>query len=118
MKPFDRVLVHVTPDWEWMPNIFSKEVDGVFFTIDGRCWPECIPYEGNEHLLGTSDSPTPPEPDFKFGDKVEVSNDRAYWYKAIYLQKGTNEHHFPCVVVVHENNSTHANWTYCRKADW
>ena len=114
MKPFDRVLVRVTPDWEWMPHIFSKEVGDVYFTIDGRCWQYCVPFEGNEHLIGSTDYPTEPEPkpEFQFGDKVEVSLLGDEWYEAVYLYRSIDHH-----IAVQEKCRITV-WKYCRKADW
>ena len=121
-EPFQKVLVRDTDNQKWRCGFFSNIIDEgtrPMYRATESVWHQCIPYEGNEHLLGTKDSPTPPEPEFKFGDKVEVSNDRIDWYKAIYLHKSTDDRHFlPRVVVVHENSSSHKEWTYCRKADW
>lgn len=58
-KPFDRVLVRGSDDETWKADFFSHIRDGgvcYFATIRGS-WVQCIPFEGNEHLLGTSDSP-------------------------------------------------------------
>lgn len=55
-------------------------------TQDGMVFVDAciIPYSGNEHLLGTTDSPTPKwEP--KPGELVAVSdNQRKEWYPAIF----------------------------------
>lgn len=61
-KPFDKVLVRNENKQEWLPGFFCK--------LDGDCnhpyhimnlhhltdfaYKQCIPYEGNEHLLGTT----------------------------------------------------------------
>lgn len=57
-KPFDKVLVKDDDEnSEWSCNLFSrKNQDGTYRCIGGY-WDMCIPYEGNEHLLGTSDNP-------------------------------------------------------------
>lgn len=60
-KPFDKVLVRDDIDEKWILSIFGcyeDEVDKDFpyVCINGRyCY--CIPYEGNEHLLGTPSTP-------------------------------------------------------------
>ena len=53
-KPFEKVLVRDSIDDVWRASFFShiKEDDGRYVTT-GLCWKFCIPYEGNEHLLGT-----------------------------------------------------------------
>lgn len=56
-KPFEKVLVRDSYDEMWRASFFShiKEDDGRYVTT---CitWRFCIPYEGNEHLLGTTDN--------------------------------------------------------------
>lgn len=58
-KPFDRVLVRDQVGDPWRCNLFSHKVDDKeypFYCIN-TVWNFCIPYEGNEHLVGTTDSP-------------------------------------------------------------
>lgn len=56
-KPFDKVLVRQLETEEWRANIFShtdktdEYLDHV--CVNGR-WEFCIPYIGNESLLGTT----------------------------------------------------------------
>lgn len=56
LKPFDKVLVRNLKTEEWQANIFSH-IDKTDEYIDYVCvsnrWDFCIPYIGNEHLLGT-----------------------------------------------------------------
>jgi len=59
-KPFERVLTRDGDDEKWTCNLFSHydENDRYCpFVCVWNCWQQCIPYEGNEHLLGTTDSP-------------------------------------------------------------
>lgn len=53
-KPFDKVLVKDhDEDSEWRCGLFShKNEDGLYICV-GSIYEQCIPYEGNEHLLGT-----------------------------------------------------------------
>ena len=54
MKPFDKVLVRNAEYGLWIPALFGMEKDGQYITSAG--WQKyCIPYEGNENLLGTKD---------------------------------------------------------------
>lgn len=54
-KPFDKVLVRDTKKQVWLPRLFDSHVEQAgFWTQDGKSWKMCIPYEGNEHLLGTT----------------------------------------------------------------
>lgn len=57
-KPFDKVLVRDGDSDIWDCNIFNRiDEDGEYYCIDYECWEQCIPYEGNEHLLGTTNKP-------------------------------------------------------------
>lgn len=55
-KLFDKVLVRDEDDeiWDW--DMFSLCYDGKYWCIGG-VKQQCIPFEGNEHLLGTTDKP-------------------------------------------------------------
>ena len=56
-KPFDKVLVRDNDECDWVCNIFSHmDSDNEYVCLYMR-WPLCIPYEGNEHLLGTTNKP-------------------------------------------------------------
>ena len=52
-KPFDKVLVRDYDDQCWECNFFSR-IDGSYFCCTYGTWTYCIPYEGNEHLVGTA----------------------------------------------------------------
>ncbi|MGL5980639.1 MAG: hypothetical protein ACRCZY_07160 [Phocaeicola sp.] len=57
-KPFEKVLVRDGDMDLWTCNLFSCIMD---YTTHKFCcinvvWKQCIPYEGNEHLLGTTDN--------------------------------------------------------------
>ena len=54
-KPFEKVLVRDSYNDMWRANFFShiKEDDGRYVTA-GLTWKFCIPYIGNESLVGTT----------------------------------------------------------------
>jgi hypothetical protein len=53
-KPFDKVLVRDSKTSKWRANLFShKNIDEPYYCVYSS-WNYCIPYEGNEHLLGTN----------------------------------------------------------------
>lgn len=59
-KPFDKVLVRDSEDDVWKADYFSSydEDDAILpYICVGSLYKLCIPYEGNEHLLGTDKSP-------------------------------------------------------------
>lgn len=54
-KPFDKVLVRNDTDEEWTINLFSyydEKDKGFPFICINDFYRYCIPYEGNEHLVG------------------------------------------------------------------
>ena len=56
LVPFEsRVLVRISENSLWKPAIFGfyNKID--FYTVGSIAWDQCIPYEGNQHLLGTTD---------------------------------------------------------------
>lgn len=56
LKPFDRVLVRNRNTQRWDADLFGFKSDGVniFYHCVGGSWNFCIPYIGNESLLGTT----------------------------------------------------------------
>lgn len=56
-KPFDKVLVRDRDDDEWVCDFFSHIEEGNLYYCVGTWFKQCIPYEGNEHLLGTTNKP-------------------------------------------------------------
>ena len=54
LKPFDKVLVRDDKEDRWFANIFSYRHRDMYYCL-GECYRYCIPYEGNEKLLGTMD---------------------------------------------------------------
>ena len=60
LKPFDKVLVRDKETAAWQIDLYEK-CEKSFSSRCYRClvssWVYCIPYEGNEHLLGTTDKP-------------------------------------------------------------
>ena len=59
-KPFERVLCRKRRDEQWTACLFShylNDSDDFVVTVGGGCYYHCIPYEGNEHLLGTNKKP-------------------------------------------------------------
>lgn len=59
-QPFQKVLVKDCEEGifgVWHCDLFSHiSKEGKYFTSSGM-WDECIPFEGNEHLVGTKDDP-------------------------------------------------------------
>ena len=59
-NPFDKVLVRDFIEDNWDINFFQEiggeDIDYKYICLSNE-WNFCIPYEGNEELLGTSNSP-------------------------------------------------------------
>ena len=58
-NPFDKVLVRDDDSCEWCLALYAyyRESTKLHRMVGGACWDQCIPYEGNEHLLGTTEKP-------------------------------------------------------------
>ena len=62
-KPFDKVLVKYYEDDNWEGNLFIRTItddqDGEtkYECLNGTVYVYCIPFEGNEYLLGTAENP-------------------------------------------------------------
>ena len=55
-KPFDKVLVRDNEDDIWEVSLFGYK-DELYYRCDnGIPWIQCIPYDCNEHLLGTTNN--------------------------------------------------------------
>lgn len=59
LKPFDKVLCRDKDNSKWEVDIFRHIIENAVYEYKYSCmcdtWKYCIPYEGNEHLLGTTD---------------------------------------------------------------
>lgn len=117
--PYQPVIARDSDSEEWRANFFSHykgNEEYPYYCIAGR-YSQCLPVEGNEYLIGTTDSPTPPESEFKFGDKVEVSDDEKKWYAAVLISTKEHAAGFPFLANV-KGKSTPTVFKYCRLADW
>lgn len=56
LKLFDKVLVRLYDTNLWKPATFGFFKDNHFYVSGGNVFLQCIPYEGNEHLLGTTNN--------------------------------------------------------------
>ena len=53
LKPFDRVLMRSSNAREWVGTFYSHYSNNKFYGC-GMCCDQCVPYEENQHLLGTT----------------------------------------------------------------
>lgn len=54
LRPFDRVLVRDSKSDKWRANLFGYISKDRYYCCVYANWIYCIPYKGNEHLLGTT----------------------------------------------------------------
>lgn len=116
-EPFQKVLVRDDNTAPWDITFFkylNKNSKYKFSGFNG-CWKQCLPYEGNEHLFGTTASPTPPESPLKWGDKVVVQESEEYpWRKGIFVGKTPSGE----IYVVCYGEDVATRYKHCRRADW
>ena len=56
LKPFEsRVLVRNADGYLWKPAIYGFPYSKMCYVVGGLHWVQCIPYEENKHLIGTTD---------------------------------------------------------------
>ena len=53
-KPFDKVLVRANGYNKWQVSLFGYKDCNCYYCCCGFGWSQCIPYIGNESLLGTT----------------------------------------------------------------
>lgn len=56
-KPFDKVLVRNEETDTWHPSLYATTDGLLYYTTDCKNWQLCVPYEGNENLVGTIGKP-------------------------------------------------------------
>ncbi|MBR5883355.1 MAG: hypothetical protein IKY97_07800 [Mailhella sp.] len=84
-EPYQKVLARFCKGEPWTAVFYSHKGErghlcGCYY------YGDCIPYEGNEHLVGTTASPKPKwEP--KPGELVAVASDKRFWYPKFFLRK-------------------------------
>lgn len=117
-EPFQKVLVRDDESKQWTAAMYSHK-RGEKYVCSGLPWKYCIPYEGHEKFIGTTNSPMSPEPKFAFGEHVEVSVDTEGWCKAVYIDKASDASiENTTLYRVLDVNGVVSLWEYCRKADW
>lgn len=114
-KPFDKVLTRDFENENWTTNFFSHYDDGVTMTLGNCSWRFCIPFQGNEHLVGTTDTP---ESNWKpqMGTIVAMSDDRKDWRFCIYVRKEYVGDKTLYIGKVHSSSGLEAPYKYCEPA--
>lgn len=112
LEPFQKVLGRDNENDFWKADFFSyyREGDSCPYKGVGYSWKECIPYEGNEHLLGTTDSLKPkwqPKP----GEAVFVrDNDVEHWRIRLFVKMHDKKY----MASVYEHPYDCGAWNQCK----
>ena len=110
-EPFQRVLARYCKTAPWIAVFYGHKTD--LGHLCGTSYMEdCIPYEGNEHLLGKIGEPKSkwqPKP----GELVAVSDDGKTWYAQVFVKYEKGEEIGEYVTSDTHNKSQPANWQYC-----
>ena len=118
------VLTRNFKEEQWLPQMFGftekylrgNEPAYRYFVFGGASYRECIPYEGNEKLLGTTtDFPCY---DFKEGDDVLVTDDPTVrWLHHIFIKKdGDKFLTVPACTNFHSKDKYFC-WKYCKPCE-
>lgn len=113
---FQKILVRDSENEEWVATFFSHYNDeGSEVAINDAHWKYCIPYEGNEDLVGTNRSKWEP----KRGDLVAVRDNReTIWHLRIFDSFKIRDNKIFCIVA-HGSTSTSKDqewWDHCEPA--
>ena len=123
-KPYDPVLTRDYDDQIWTASLFSHYSGNKkypYFCTNHFKYTQCIPFEGNESLLGTCRSLNDLDT-FTFGQKVRVwYRDPSKTFNAIYIRKKKDNNECYRHIVVCENDQTDPSfteWLHCEAYDW
>lgn len=56
LKPFEKVLVRQNVNGKWGIDFFGFYTEGYYYTTGSCIYVQCIPYEENKHLIGTTNN--------------------------------------------------------------
>ena len=104
-KPFAKVLVRDSEKDEWRVNLYShydSSLEIFRHVCIGGCWKQCIPYEGNEHLLGTTEEilSMKVETEFKPFERVLVRDlEDGEWHTNLYSHYDSSLESYPHVCI-------------------
>ena len=114
INPFDRVLVRDANNEPWRIQLYSHPYGELHACLNG-VYVQCVPYEGNERLLGTTDAP---EPEFRKGDIVLVwdEGDTKKYIRVYSHFDDEIEQHMAYAALLRDGKTTEAeNWDHAEK---
>ena len=107
-KEFQKVLVRILGTDDWRPDIFCYKQNNDYFCLR-YIGENCIPYNGNEHLVGTTKSP---DKHIKEYSVVGVKNDPDEVWKIRVFKEYRDSNIFP--YVVYETNVSVKCYKQCK----
>lgn len=124
VKTGDPVLMRDDVTSTWWYSIFSHKLSGEGdpfpYCSAGAISMFCIPYKGNEHLVGTTDDYKAPEkptkPKFVFGAKVEAVLSSGEEMEGVLIGFDTEDHDSPFEVAVRDEDASFNYTTYWVKS--
>lgn len=109
-EPFQKVLVRDDISREWVISLYNRYLEDKefpHFCMTGG-FRFCVPYDGNEYLLGTTLCAGPcwnPEP----GELVAVSDNETNWYAQKFIHR-TGELY---TTIWYTGSQKEVHWKYC-----
>lgn len=124
VKTGDPVLVRDDRDGEWVFSLFSHVTTvnpvGLPYKTAAFAYRICIPYIGNEHLVGTTDdykdTEEPTKPKFIFGAKVKATLSFGCETEGILLGFDAEDEDTPFEVAVWDEDASFNYTTYWVKS--
>jgi len=114
-EPYQKVLARDSIG-VWRAKFFSNYTeDNKYFCTDDMEWEMCIPYEGNEHLLGTTDD-LKEEQNFEFGQKVRCLDKWSNKRCGIFVEKRETEAYPFCVLT--KDTHSFVWFSNCEASEW
>lgn len=119
----DSVLVRDHDDKEWQYSLLShrdsESLSGLPFLTTGGWFKYCIPYAGNEHLVGANAEWEDPaaetkEKDFRFGAKVQIQIGDKTW-EGVMLDYDEQDNSYEIARRDSENTETRRIWVGTNK---
>ena len=118
-KTSDKVIVrdnNVNVCWhfDFFSHYNSNDSRCKYATVSGD-WECCLPYEGNEHLIGSIKEPES-ELELNFGQKVVAWDSISYKYFGIFVTKDATKPLPYCILK--KDSHTMLWYSHCEPYDW
>lgn len=104
----DAVLIRddICENWRYAHFSHIEKYKDFSYICSYSCCRYCIPYKGNEHLVGTSTNILKLCPKFKFGAKVRIIDTNNNTIEGILTQFDTEAKNYPYGITINKQNGT------------